>query len=168
MKSNTNDDSLLATLVSETYLSVDEEKENSSNLSAYFESRSSLNVEFGNSDHFLENKLIRSSVSFGCMTYYEGTSSFHFDLKDESYTCPKNWGEFPSIYSELNSSQYKIFENFNEDLLMNEIFKSNISYDYKTVCFCGRGESYIIFLPNENDDILNWLKKYCESRELAA
>ncbi|WP_372652604.1 hypothetical protein [Halobacteriovorax sp.] len=168
MKSNKNDDSLLATLVSETYHSVDEEKEDSSNLSAYFESRSSLNIESSNSDHFLENKLIRSSVSFGCMSYSEGTSSFHFNLKDESYTCPRNWGDFPSIFSELNNSDYKIFENFNEEFLMNEIFKSNIDYDYKTVCFFGRGESYLIFLPNENEDILNWLKKYCESREIAA
>ncbi|GEM_PF-4063796 len=168
MKSNKNDDSLLATLVSETYNSVDEEKEDSSNLSAYFESRSNLNIENSNGDHFLENKLIRSSVSFGCMSYFEGTSSFHFDLKDESYTCPRNWGEFSLIYSELNNSEYKIFENFNEEFLMNEIFKSNIEYDYRTICFCGRGESYLIFLPNENEDILHWLKRYSESGDIAA
>ncbi|ATH09388.1 hypothetical protein BIY24_16005 [Halobacteriovorax marinus] len=163
-----NDESLLATLVSETYQCVDEKEENSSNLSAYFESRMSSEVEGSNSDHFLEDKLLRSNVSFSCMSYFLETSSFHFDLKGESYTCPRNWGEFERVFSEMNDTEYKIFEYFNEDYLLNEIFKSSIDYEYETIAFCGNGESYIIFMPKENVEILNWLKKYCESSEKAA
>ena len=168
MKSNLKEDSLLSTLVSETYLGVDETEESSSNLSAYFESKVISSQESSTSDHFLEDKLLRSNVSFGCMDYFEKTSSFHFELKDESYTCPRNWGEFVSIYNEMNQAQYKIFENFNKEYLLDEVFKSDIDYEYHPVCFCGHGESYLIFLPKENDEILNWLKKYCESREQAA
>ncbi|PIK14257.1 hypothetical protein [Halobacteriovorax sp. JY17] len=168
MKSNLKEDSLLSTLVSETYLGVDETEENSTNLSAYFESKFISNIESNSSDHFLEDKLLRSNVSFGCMDYFEGTSSFHFELKGESYTCPRNWGQFSSLFSEMNNPQYKIFESFNEEFLMDEIFKSDIDYDYQAICFCGHGESYLIFLPKESEEILNWLRKYCESREQAA
>lgn len=168
MNSNIKDDSLLATLVFETYSSVDETKESSSDLSAYFDSRTSSSHEGSNSDHFLEDKLLRSNVSFGCMSYFDSTSSFHFNLKSENYTCPRNWGDFAKIYQSMNESDYQLIESFSDELLMNEIFKSKVDYEYEAISFCGRGESYIIFMPKGSDEILNWLKKYCESGQKAA
>lgn len=156
------------TLVEETYKSIDENDSSSKvDLSTYFEMRTDVS-DSSFEDHILEDTLIKRGVSFSLISYSESTSCFSFTLGDSLFSCPENWGGFSELKKYLNSPSYNMLSNFNEDLFVEGLFNSYLNYEYEMTCFVGNGKAFLIYLPNEHEEILSWLKKYCEVQDLAA
>jgi hypothetical protein len=161
------DESIISTLVNETYnISGDESLGSKHDLSTYFEIKSGNQVKVNN--HLLEDILIRNSVSFSLVQYSQKTSCFHFELKGKVFSCPRNWGCFSKLHREMDLEGYQIMEEFNSELFFDEIFSSSVQYEYEATCFFGNSECYLIFLPKGKSEVINWLKKYCETDEMAA
>lgn len=167
MAKNNLDESIISTLVNETYnISGDDSTSSKDDLSAYFDLKSGSQKKVN--DHLLEDTLLRNGVSFSMLHYSQKTSCFHFDLKGSSFSCPRNWGYFSKLHREMDLEGYQLMEEFNSEFLFDEIFTGSVEYDYQTTCFYGNGECYLIFLPKGKTEVLNWLKKYCETDEMAA
>jgi hypothetical protein len=166
--SDQNETFLFEALVEETYKSIDESDSASKlDLSSYFEMRTDIN-EAPFEDHILEDTMIKRGVAFSVVAYSEATSCFNFTLGDESFTCPENWGQFEELKSFLSYSSYNMLNNFNAELFVDGLFSSYLNYEYEMICFVGNGKAFLIYLPNEHEEILDWLKKYCEVKDLAA
>ena len=166
--SNLNETFLFETLVDETYKTIDEnDSVSKGDLSSYFQMRTDVS-EAPFEDHILEDTMIKRGVSFSTIHYNESISCFSFTLGEESFTCPDNWGEFVQLKNFLNSKSFNMLSNFNEELFIEGLFGSHINYEYEMICFAGNGKAFLIYLPKEQEEVLDWLKKYCEVKDLAA
>ncbi|OUR92883.1 hypothetical protein A9Q84_20440 [Halobacteriovorax marinus] len=167
MANHNTEESIISTLVDETYrVSGDEGSNSKLDLSTYFELKSGNRNEAN--DHLLEDTLVRNGVSFSLIQYSQKTSCFHFNIQEQQFSCPRNWGSFSELHREISFDRLKLMEGFNSDHFIDELFSGLVEYEYETICFCGNRESYLIFLPKGKEDVLNWLRKYCESGEVAA
>ncbi|WP_127715609.1 hypothetical protein [Halobacteriovorax sp. HLS] len=166
--SNIEDSNILGALVEETYKGVEDvEQANKVDLSTYFEMKSG-SIEDTFEDHIIEDTMIKRGVTFSTLNYCEQTSCFNFELNEQIFSCPSNWGQFTKLFQLKENEYFSMINEFNSELFVENLFSDFVRYDYESICFVGHGKAFLIFLPKGNQDILGWLKKYCEVSDLAA
>jgi hypothetical protein len=167
MKSNNEESNLLGALVEETYRAVDTEGPDSKvDLSSYFEMKSGAAVPF--EDHILEDTMLKRGVVFSVINYCNSTSCFKFKLSENEFCAPENWGDFSRLKLTLSKQYFSMINDFNNELFIDGLFSEFVNYDYSPICFAGNGKAFLIFVPKEEEEVLSWLKKYCEVQDLAA
>jgi hypothetical protein len=166
VKALKKEDLFINKILEETFLFIPENEttQNSNDLLTYF-NKQSIKGDISNTKQFFEGQLKKSKVNFIPFNFLSDINCFRISIAGSIVDFPNNWSIFEELHEGYkkgeNASIFVSIENDIENLL--EIFRPFSSYDCNLVFLNFKGSLYLVFLPENDQKLFNWIEFFVSS-----
>lgn len=166
MKALKKEDLFINKILEETFMFMPENEaaHDPGDLRSYF-NKQSIKGDVSNTKRFFEGQLNKSKVNFIPFNFLQEINCFRISIAGSIVDFPSNWSIFQDLFEGYkkneNISIFVSIENDVESLL--EIFRPFSSYDCNLVFLNFKGSLYLVFLPENDQKLSNWIKFFVSS-----
>lgn len=166
MKTFGKEDIFINTMLEETFRFIPENDASldPEDLLSYFDEQGN-NADGSGSKQFFEGQLKKHKLNYIPFGFLSEINCFRISIAGSIVDLPNNWSIFKNLYEDYKSGKSASFfisiEEDTENLL--EIFRPFSSYDCNLVFLNLKGSLYLIFLPENDQKLIDWIEFFVGS-----